>query len=88
MKLHIELPESIARERITSDSLMAAALAAQLDHTPHRPTIADRADWQRVDEILARARRPSRFRRMSDKLPLSRIPQILRGDFRAAEINS
>ena len=29
----------------------------QLDHTPHRPTIAERAarvDWQKVDAILAR----------------------------------
>ena len=65
MTLHIELPETIARqardlatrEHITVDSLIAAALTAQLDHTPHRPTIAERAarvDWPRVDEILAR----------------------------------
>ena len=65
MTLHIELPETIARqardlaarEHITVDSLIAAALAAQLDHAPHRPTIAERAarvDWPRVDEILAR----------------------------------
>ena len=65
MTLHIELPETIARqardlaarEHITVDSLIAAALTTQLDHTPHRPTIAERAarvDWPRVDEILAR----------------------------------
>ena len=55
MTLHIELPETIARqardlaarEHITVDSLIAAALTAQLDHTPHRPTIAERA--ARVD---------------------------------------
>ncbi|MEO8350600.1 MAG: hypothetical protein ABI680_02645 [Chthoniobacteraceae bacterium] len=65
MTLQIELPESIAhrvravaaRERVTVDSLIIAALTAQLDHAPHRPTIAERAarvDWPRVDEILAR----------------------------------
>ena len=66
MTLHIELPETIARqardlaarEHITVDSLIAAALTAQLDdHAPHRATIAERAarvDWPRVDEILAR----------------------------------
>ena len=65
MTLHIELPEAIARqardlaarEHITVDNLIAAALTAQLDHTPHRPTIAERAarvDWPRVNEILAR----------------------------------
>ena len=67
MTLHIELPAAIARqarelaarEHITVDSLIAAALTAQLDHAPHRPTIAERAarvDWPRVDEILARVR--------------------------------
>ena len=65
MTLHIEIPDSIARqarelaarEHITVDSLIAAALTAQLDHAPHRPTIAARAarvDWQKVDAILAR----------------------------------
>ena len=65
MTLHIELPDAItrqarelaAREHITVDNLIAAALTAQLDHTPHRPTIAERAarvDWQKVDAILAR----------------------------------
>ena len=65
MTLHIELPETIARqardlaarEHVTVDSLIAAALTAQLDRAPHRPTIAERAarvDWQRMDEILDR----------------------------------
>ena len=65
MTLHIELPKTIARqgrdlaarEHITVDSLIAAALTAQLDQAPHRPKIAARAarvDWPRVDEILAR----------------------------------
>ena len=38
---------------------IASALSVQLDHTPHRPTIAERAacvDWQKVDAILARVR--------------------------------
>ena len=72
MTLHIEIPDAIARqardlaarEHITVDSLIAAALTAQLDHAPHRPTIAERAarvDWQKVDAILARvpAREPA-----------------------------
>ena len=65
MRLHVNLPDSLAeqaraladRERITVDALIASALAAQLDHTAHRPTIAERAarvDWQKVDAILAR----------------------------------
>ena len=71
MTLHTEIPDAIARqardlaarEHITVDSLIAAALTAQLDHAPHRPTIAERAarvDWQKVDAILARvpAREP------------------------------
>ncbi len=65
MTLHIDLPESIARqardlaarEHMSVDALIAAALTAQLDHAPQRPTIAERAarvDWAKVDEILAR----------------------------------
>lgn len=65
MTLHVELPDTLAaqarafasRESITVDALIATALAAQLDHAPQRPTIAERAarvNWQKVDEILAR----------------------------------
>ena len=65
MTLHIEIPDTIAsqardlaaREHITVDKLIATALTAQLDHTPLRPTIAERAarvDWEKVDAILAR----------------------------------
>ena len=65
MTLHIEISDAIARQardlaardHITVDSLIAAALTAQLDHAPHRPTIAERAvrvDWEKVDAILAR----------------------------------
>ena len=65
MTLHVNLPDSLAaqaralaeREHITVDALIASALSVPLDHTPHRPTIAERAarvDWQKVDAILAR----------------------------------
>ena len=65
MTLHVNLPDSLAapalalaeREHITVDALIASALSVQLEHTPHRPTIAERAarvDWQKVDAILAR----------------------------------
>ena len=65
MTFHVNLTESLAaparalagREHITVDALIASALSVPLDHTPHRPTIAERAarvDWQQVDAILAR----------------------------------
>jgi hypothetical protein len=65
MKVHVELPESLAaqvrdlaaREHTTADALIASSLAATIDHAPHRPTIAERAarvDWEKVDAILAR----------------------------------
>jgi hypothetical protein len=65
MTLHVKLPDQLAaqahdlaaREHTTVDALIATALAAQLDHVLHRPTIAERAarvDWPRVDEILDR----------------------------------
>lgn len=65
MTLHVNLPDNLAaqarelaaREHVTVDALIASALTAQLDHTLHRPTIAERAarvDWQKVDAILAR----------------------------------
>ena len=65
MTLHVNLPDSLAaparalaeREHITVDALIASALSVQPDHTPQRPTIAERAarvDWQKVDAILAR----------------------------------
>jgi hypothetical protein len=65
MTIQVTLPDSLAsqaqelaaREQITLDALVASALTAQLDHTPHRPTIAERAarvNWEKVDAILAR----------------------------------
>ncbi len=56
MKLQIDIPDSIAaqarelatREHVSMDHLVASALAAQLDKSPQRPTIAERArrvDW-------------------------------------------
>ena len=46
-----------ARERTVKLPPPVQPITAQLDHTPHRPTIAERAarvDWQEVDAILAR----------------------------------
>jgi hypothetical protein len=65
MTLHVKLPEALAaqarelaeRENTTVDALIASALVATLDHSQHRPTIAERAarvDWAKVDSILAR----------------------------------
>lgn len=65
MKLQVDIPDSIAaqarelasREHISVDHLIATALTAQLDQSPQRPTIAERArrvNWEKVDEILAR----------------------------------
>ena len=65
MTIKVTLPDSLAaqarelanREHITVDALVASALTAQLDHTPQRPTIAERAarvNWEKVDAILAR----------------------------------
>ena len=65
MTLHVNLPDSLAaqarvlaeREHVTVDALIASAFSVPLDHTPHRPTIAERTarvDWQKVDAILAR----------------------------------
>ena len=65
MTRHVNLPDSLAaqaralagRGHITVDALIASALSVPLDHTPHRPTIAERAArvaWQKVDAILAR----------------------------------
>ena len=65
MNVVVQLPDSLAtqarefaqREHISMDALVATALTAQLDHSPHRPTIAERAarvDWEKVDAILAR----------------------------------
>jgi len=65
MKLQVDIPDSLAaqarelasREHISVDHLIASALTAQLDKSPQRPTIAERArrvNWAKVDEILAR----------------------------------
>lgn len=65
MTIQVTLPDTLAahareiatREHISVDALIASALTAQLDHTPQRPTIAERAarvNWDAVDAILAR----------------------------------
>ena len=54
MTFHVNLPDSFAAP---AHALIASALSVHLDHTPHRPTIAERAarvDWQKVAVILAR----------------------------------
>lgn len=65
MTIQVTLPDTLAahareiaaREHISVDALIASALTAQLDRTPQRPTIAERAarvNWESVDAILAR----------------------------------
>lgn len=65
MTIQVTLPDTLAaqareiatREHISVDALIASALTAQLDHTPQRPTIAERAarvNWEKVGAILAR----------------------------------
>ena len=65
MKLEVDIPDSIAaqardifsREHLSVDHLIASAPTAQLDESPQRPTIAERArsgDRAKADEILAR----------------------------------
>jgi hypothetical protein len=65
MTIQVTLPDRLAeqarelaaREHTTVDALVASTLTAQLNHTPQRPTIAERAarvNWEKVDAIPAR----------------------------------
>ncbi len=65
MTLQVNIPESLfrqttelaARQQVTVDQVVAAALSAQISSAAARPSIAERAqrvNWQKVDEILAR----------------------------------
>jgi hypothetical protein len=65
MTLQVDIPDSLVRQagelaerqHVSVDQVVAAALVAQISSAPGRPTIAERAqrvNWQRVDEILAR----------------------------------
>ena len=65
MTLQVEIPDSLARQvtdlaaqqSVTVEQIVTAALTAQVDAAPTRPSIKERAarvDWKKVDEILAR----------------------------------
>ena len=65
MTLQVNIPDSLlrqatelaARQQVTVDQIIAAALSAQISSAAIRPSIAERAqrvNWQKVDEILAR----------------------------------
>jgi hypothetical protein len=65
MTLQVDIPDSLARQanelaarqQVSVDQVVAAALVAQISAAATRPTIAERAkrvNWGRVDEILAR----------------------------------
>ena len=65
MTLQVEIPDSLARQvtdlavqqSVTVEQIVTAALTAQVDAAPARPSIKERAarvDWKEVDEIMAR----------------------------------
>ena len=65
MTLQVNIPEPLARQvaelakaqKVSVDQIVAAALTAQVSAAPSRPSIRERAqkvNWQKVDEILAR----------------------------------
>ncbi len=65
MTLQVNIPDSLLRQtaelaerqQVTVDQVVAAALSAQVSAAAARPSIAERAqrvNWQKVDEILAR----------------------------------
>jgi hypothetical protein len=65
MTLQVNIPDSLLRQtaelaerqQVTVDQVIAVALSAQVSAAATRPSIAERAqrvNWQRVDEILAR----------------------------------
>lgn len=65
MTLQVNIPDSLLRQtaelaerqQVTVDQVVAAALSAQVSAAATRPGIAERAqrvNWQKVDEILAR----------------------------------
>ena len=62
MTLQIEIPDSLAkqtselaaRQHISVDQVVAAALTAQISAAATRPSVAERVNWRKVDDILAR----------------------------------
>ncbi len=65
MTLQVDIPDSLvrqvtdlaAKQHVSVNQVVAAALAAQVSAAEMRPSIAERAqrvDWQKVDEIMSR----------------------------------
>jgi hypothetical protein len=65
MTLQMNIPDSLLRQtaelaerqQVTMDQVVAAVFSAQVSAAVTRPSIAERAqrvNWQKVDEILAR----------------------------------
>lgn len=65
MTLEVDIPDSLlrqvtdlaAKQHVTVNQVVAAALTAQVSAAEMRPSIAERAqrvDWRKVDEIMAR----------------------------------
>ena len=65
MNLQVELPETLvrqvsdlaAKQHVSVNQIVATALVAQVAAAETRPSIKDRAqrvNWKRVDEILAK----------------------------------
>ena len=65
MTMQVNIPEPLARQvaelaaaqKVSVDQIVAAALTAQVSAAPSCPNIRERAqkvNWQKVDEILAR----------------------------------
>lgn len=65
MTLQVNIPDSLLRQtaelakrqQVTVDQVVAAALSAQISAAATRPSITERAqrvNWRKVDEILAR----------------------------------
>jgi hypothetical protein len=65
MTLQVNIPDALLRQatelaerqQVSVDQVVAAALSAQVSAAATRPSIAERAqrvNWQKVDDILAR----------------------------------
>ncbi len=78
MTLHVEISDSLAlrvaelaeRTRVPMNSIVSAALTAQVDAAPMRPSIKERAalvNWADVDAIMARV--PDVAPELGDELP-------------------
>ncbi len=65
MTLYVDIPDSLAQQvtelaaaqQVSVDQVVAAALIAQVSASATRPSIKERAqkvNWQKVDDLLAR----------------------------------